>query len=132
MPEPIVFISHFSIKEGRLDALKELALAVSDEIQASKPRTLVYLSYVDPAQHTVSFLHVFGDADSMDRHFEGSDDRSRAAYEFMEPRGSEVYGTPGDGALEMLRGAAASARTSLTIQPEYLAGFLRVDGASSG
>jgi hypothetical protein len=33
---------------------------------------------------------------------------------------------PSDEALETLRGAAAAAGTSLTIQPEYLAGFLRV------
>jgi hypothetical protein len=130
MPEPIVFISRFSIKEGKLDALKDHAHAVSADIQASKPRTLVFLSYLDAARATVSFVHAFPDADSMDRHVEGSGDRSRAAYEFIEPKGWEVYGTPSDEALETLRGAAASAGTSLTIQPEYLAGFLRVDDAS--
>ena len=130
MPEPIVFVSRFSIKEGNLDALKEHAHAVSADIQASKPRTLVFLSYLDAARDTVSFLHVFPDADSMDRHIEGAGDRSRAAYEFIEPRGWEVYGMPSDEAREMLQQAAASARAPLTIQPEYLAGFLRVDHAS--
>ncbi len=132
MPEPIVFISRFSIKEGNLDQVKDLAHAVSADIKASKPGTLVYLSYLDAAGHTVSFLHAFSDADSMDCHIEGSDDRSRAAYEFVEPRGWEVYGTPSDEALEMLRRAAASAGTALTIQPEFLAGFLRADRASVG
>jgi hypothetical protein len=126
MPEPIVFISRFSVKEGDLDPFKELARAVSAEIEASMPRTLLYLSFLDADQRTVSFLHAFADADSMDRHFEGSGDRSRAAYEFVEPRGWEVFGTPSDEALQTLRGAAAAAGTSLTIQPEYLAGFLRV------
>jgi hypothetical protein len=130
MPEPIVFISRFSIKEGNLDALTDLAHAVSVDIQASKPRTLVFLSYLDAARDTVSFIHAFPDADSMDRHVEGSGDRSRAAYEFIEPRGWDVYGTPSDEARAMLQRAAASAGTSLTIQPEYLAGFLRVDDAS--
>ena len=132
MSEPIVFVSHFSVKEGRLDQVKDLAHAVSADIQASKPQTLVYLSYLDTGQHTISFLHAFADADSMDRHFEGSGDRSRAAYEFIEPRGWEVYGTPTDEALETLRSAATSAGTSLTIQPEYLAGFLRLDRGSVG
>jgi uncharacterized protein YbjT (DUF2867 family) len=127
MPEPVVFISHFSIKEGELDALKDHAHAVSADIQASKPRTLVFLSYLDPDRHTVSFVHAFADADSMDRHIEGAGDRSRAAYAFIEPRGWEVYGTPSDEAREMLQRAAAAAGTSLTIQPEYLAGFLRFD-----
>jgi quinol monooxygenase YgiN len=125
MPEPIVFISRFRVKEGNLDRFRELARAVSEDIQASKPRTHVYLSFLDADQGTVSFLHAFADADSMDRHFEGSSDRSRAAYELIEPRGWEVFGTPSDAALEALRGAAASAGASMTIQPEYLAGFLR-------
>jgi uncharacterized protein YbjT (DUF2867 family) len=89
MPEPIVFISRFSIKEGELDALKDHAHAVSADIQASKPRTLVFLSYLDPDRHTVSFVHAFADDDSMDRHIEGAGDRSRAAYAFIEPRGWE-------------------------------------------
>jgi quinol monooxygenase YgiN len=132
MAEPIVFISRFAIKEGSLDQFKDLARAVSADIQASKPRTLLYLSYLDEARHTVSFLHAFADADSMDRHFEGSGDRSRAVYEFVEPRGWEIYGTPSAEALETLRGAAASAGTPLTVTPECLTGFLRVDGVSIG
>jgi hypothetical protein len=137
MPGPIVFVSHFSVNEGNLDRFKDLALAVSADIQASMPRTLVYLSFMDADRRTVSFLHAFADADSMDRHFEGSGERSRAAYEFIEPRGWEIFGTPSVAALEALRGAAASAGTSVTIQPEYLAGFLRVSpsratGASHG
>ncbi len=86
MPEPIVFISRFSVKEGSLDPLKDLARAVSADIEASMPRTLVFLSFLDVDQRTVSFLHAFADADSMDRHLVGSGDRSRAAYEFIEPR----------------------------------------------
>ena len=130
MPEPIVFISRFAIKAGKLDALKDLAHAVSADIQASKPRTLVFLSYLDAARDTVSFVHAFPDADSMDRHVEGSGDRSRAAFEFIEPRGWDVYGTPSDEGRMMLQRAAASADTSLSIKPEYLAGFLRLDDAS--
>jgi quinol monooxygenase YgiN len=77
MPGPIVFISRFRVKESNLDRFRELARAVSGDIEASKPRTLLYLSFLDADQGTVSFLHAFADADSMDRHFEGSDDRSR-------------------------------------------------------
>jgi hypothetical protein len=126
MPEPIVFISHFSINEGRLEQVMELSHAMSAHIEASKPRTLVYLSFLDSAQGTVSFLHAFADADAMDHHFEGSGDRTRAASEFVEPRGWEVYGTPSDAAHKTLRDAAAAAGTSLTVQPHYLAGFLRL------
>ena len=128
MSEPIVFISRFSVKSAGLDQFEDLARTVSADIQAWKPRTLVYLSYLDAAEQTVTFIHAFADADSMDRHFEGSNDRSRAAYEFVEPRGWEVFGMPSAEALDALRAAAGSAGTSLTVHPEYLAGFLRMDG----
>jgi hypothetical protein len=62
----------------------------------------------------------------MDAHFEGADERAAAAYQFLEPRGWEVYGTPSDRAMETLRQAATSAGASLTVLPEHLDGFLRL------
>ena len=131
MSDPIVFISRFSVKRAGLEQFEDLARTISADIQASKPRTLVYLSYLDATEQTVTFIHAFADADSMDRHFEGSTDRSRAAYEFVEPRGWEVFGTPSTDALDALRAAAGSAGTSLTVHPEYVAGFLRTDEAQA-
>ena len=87
MTEPIVFVSHFRVKEGSIEALKALAHGGYDRLDREKPRTLVFLSYIDEHRGVISFLHVFGDADSMDVHFEGADERSRAASEFMRARG---------------------------------------------
>jgi len=126
MSEPIVFISHFHVKEGRLDALKDLARAVTERIELEKPRTLLYLSYIDEAGGTVSFLHAFADADSMDLHFEGADQRSAAAYELVEPAGWEVYGNPSEAAIDSLRGAAANSGVTITEQRDLAAGFLRL------
>ena len=125
MSEPIVFISHFRIKEGRFDALKQRALDTADGLQLEKPRTILFLSYVDEDRSTISFLHAFADADAMDVHFEGAADRSKAALEFIEPVGWEFYGSPSAVALETMRQAATAAGATLTVQPEYLAGFLR-------
>jgi hypothetical protein len=44
----------------------------------------------------------------------------------MEPRGWEIYGTPSDRVLKMMRQEAASAGVSLSVQPDYLTGFLRL------
>ena len=62
----------------------------------------------------------------MDHHFEGADERSRAAREFIEPIGWEFYGKPSTEALESMRQAAASAGATLSVQPDYIAGFLRL------
>jgi hypothetical protein len=125
MSEPIVFISHFRVRAGKLDDLKRIIEEVTRSLEAEKPRTLVYFSYVDAQGTNVTFVHVFADAESMDLHVEGAAERSKAAYESMEPDGWEVYGTPSDAALGMLRGAADASGAKLDVQPRYLDGFLR-------
>lgn len=126
MSEPIVFISHFTVKDGNLEAIKDLARDVTERLRLEKPRTLLYLSFIDEAGGTISFLHAFADAESMDLHFEGSDQRSRAAYEFLQPAGWEVYGRPSDAAMDVLRQAADAAGVAMTARPDLVAGFLRL------
>ena len=127
MPEPIFFLSHFRIKAGQLDLVRQLTSDVAARLQAEKPRTVLFLSYLDADGGSISFLHAFADAESMDLHFVGSDERSRAANEHIEPLGWEVYGNPSSAALETLRQAADAAGVSLAPHPEYLAGFLRLE-----
>ncbi len=89
MSEPVVFISHFKVKEGKLDELKRLTGEVERSLREDKPRTAAWLVFLGEDGTQVSFVHCFPDADSMDLHFEGSDERSAAVYEFAEPDGFE-------------------------------------------
>jgi hypothetical protein len=126
MSDPIVFVSHFTIKEGKLDGLKQFSRVVLETLEADKPRTTAQLAYLNDSGTKLSFVHVFADADAMDLHIQGAEARSGAAYEFMDPAGWEIYGTPSDTALQMMRQAATSAGVALTVQSEYLGGFLRI------
>ena len=126
MSEPVFFLSHFRIKEGGLEAVTDLARQVASALHAEKPRTVLFLSYIDAAGKVISFLHAFPDAEAMDIHSLGSDKRANAAYEYVEPLGWEVYGKPSDAALDNLRQAAASSGVTLTVHPVYAAGFLRL------
>jgi hypothetical protein len=126
MSEPIVFISHFQIKEGKLDGLKQLSQGVAKLLQEEKPRTLVFLAYLNENGTQMTIVHAFADADSMDIHVQGADVRSRTAYEYMDPKGWEIYGRPNEQVLEMMRQAATSAGVTLIVQPDYLTGFLRL------
>jgi hypothetical protein len=125
MPEPVVFISHFRVKEGKLDDLKRLAAEVGSSLREDKHRTVAWLVYLNEDAAKVSFVHCFPDAGSMDLHFEGSDERSAAVYEFVEPYGFEIYGRPSDGALDTMRQAAAGSGVSLTVLPVHVDGFMR-------
>jgi hypothetical protein len=126
MSEPVVFISHFKVKDGKLDELKRLAGEVERSLREDKPRTTAWLVYLGEDGTRVSFVHCFPDADSMDLHFEGSDERSAAVYEFVEPDGFEIYGRPSDEALETMRQAAAGSGVSLRVLPDHVGGFLRL------
>ncbi len=129
MSEPVVFISHFAIKEGTLVDLRRLSEEVIEHLREDKPRTALYLAYLDAVGTQVSFLHAFPDAQSMDLHFEGADERATTAYQYLEPRGWEIYGRPSEAALESMRRAAAGAGVPLTVVPDHLGGFLRLEPA---
>jgi hypothetical protein len=126
MSDPVAFISHFGVKPGKGYGLAQIFPESTTLLEADKPRTLVFLAYFNESGSEVSFLHVFADAESMDLHFEGADERARAAYEYLEPKGWELYGRASQKALESLQQAAASARVTLSMEPEYLGGFLRL------
>jgi hypothetical protein len=126
MPEPIVFVSHFRVKEGKSDDLRHMSDEVAEAMKAGRPRTLAFLFYVNESGTRMSIIHVFPDAGSMDLHFAGAEERSRAAYEYLVPDGWEIYGKPSETVREQMRQEAASAGVTLNLQPEYLAGFLRL------
>jgi hypothetical protein len=125
MSEPIVFISHFRIKEGKLDAYKQLQRDTAELLHAQKPRTLVFLTYLNGNGAEMTAVHVFADAESMDLHFQGAEGRSIAAYEVLVPAGWEIYGQPSDDVVQTMRRAAESSHIALTMQNEHVAGFVR-------
>ena len=125
MAAPVALISHFQVKEGKVDAARAAFAAVSSELQASRPRTAAYIAFLGEGGARLSILHVFPDADAMDLHAKGGGDRSKAAYELFEPAGWEVYGTPSAAALEMIEAQAAEWGVPVKIEREALGGFIR-------
>jgi hypothetical protein len=125
MSDPIAFVSHFHVKEGALETVSRMAAEVTSHLQAEKPRTAVFLIFLDEEGAKASFIHVFADPEAMDVHFEDAEQRSQAAYEAIEPLGWEVYGTPSDAALGSLREGARAAGVPLVTRPTLLGGFMR-------
>lgn len=125
MSGPIVFISHFRIKEGQSTGFERFFREGTAQLQQEKPQTLVFAAYSDEARTRASIIHVFADAQAMDVHVQGAEERSRAAYEFLEPQGFEIYGAPSDAVTEMFR-QAASSEAEASFEPIFLEGFLRL------
>jgi hypothetical protein len=124
MSDPVAFISRFRIKAGHRGAYQALAADITPRLQAEKPQTLVFLSYLGE-DDLLTIIHVFADAGSMDRHFEGADERSAQAMPLLVPLGWEIYGAVSEAALMTLKRAAEKADVPLAVHGEFLAGFLR-------
>jgi hypothetical protein len=122
---PVAFISHFRIKEGKLDAAREAFAAVSTQLEASRPRTAAYLAFIDEAGQRLSILHVFPDAEALDLHAAGAGERSKAAFELFEPAGWEIYGEPSAAALKTFEDMAAEWGVPVNIDRVSVGGFIR-------
>jgi hypothetical protein len=126
MSEPIVFVSHHRIKPGKLDELAALIPEIWASLEVEKPKTLVNLAYVNVDGSEVAFLHAFADEEAMQLHWQGADERTEQAYQYIEPIGFEIYGDAGDQIVAGMRSEAAAAGATLTLVPEYVSGFLRL------
>jgi len=126
MSEPIVFVSHHRVKRGKLDELKSLTHEMWATMEVEKPRTLMNLAFVNEDGTEVTFMHAFADIEAMQLHWQGADDRTAQAYEYIEPLGFEIYGSAGEQIVDGMRAEAAGAGATLTLWPEFVAGFLRL------
>ena len=127
MSKPIVFISTHRINEGKLDGFTELSREMTPLIEAGKPQTVLFQAYLNEESNEVTIIHVFPDADAMDLHVQGADDRSAKAMEFLEPLRFEIYGTPSDQVLSGMRQQAMRPGIDLVVKPHPLFGFIRLN-----
>ena len=125
MAEPIVFISRNKIKEGKLNELRQLTKEAMAMIEASKPGTVFQNAYINESGSEVSFVHIFPDADAMEHHMLGVDERVNKSAEFIQPMSMEIYGSPGEKIIQMFNQIEAKG-VSLTFWPLYLGGFVRL------
>lgn len=126
MSEPIVFISHHRINPGKADAVKALTAEIWSAMETEKPRTLMNLAYMNQEGTEVTFMHAFADIEAMQLHWRGADERSRQAYEYIEPMAFEIYGSASEQIVEGMEAEAVGGAATLTLWPEFVTGFLRL------
>ena len=124
MSEPIVFISRNKIKEGKADEFRKHYQESTPITMADKPGTAIQLAYENEQATEVTVVRLFPNADALDQQIQGADERSRKTYEFIEPIGIEIFGTPNPATLEKMKKIAGSG-IMVSISPHYIDGFIR-------
>jgi hypothetical protein len=124
MSEPIVFISRNRVREGKAAEFRVHYLESIQPILDGKPATLAQLGYENEEATEFTVVRLFPNADALDQQIQGADERSRKTYEFIEPIGIEIFGTPNPATLEKMRRIAGSG-VVVKISPTYTGGFIR-------
>ena len=126
MPEPIIYIAHQNIKQGKTEEYKKYYHEVAEWMEANKPQTSAHIAYVNKDGTEVSVVHIFPDAGAMEIHMQGLSALGMKAFTLMEIVGFDVYGSPSKMVLEsMLKMVGPGAKVNLKTQPA--GGYIHIE-----
>jgi hypothetical protein len=125
MSEPFIFIGTHSLKEGKLEDFEKYEHELVELVEANEPRLIAFHIFLNQDGTQAATVQVHPDADSMEFHMQVLGQKISEAYEFLErTERIEVYGTPSDQVLEMMRQLAGSG-VPLSVKVNHLGGFTR-------
>jgi len=124
MTQPIVFISHSSINGGDVEAFRRFIGRGAPALEADKPGTVAFLAYVAEDGSEATIVHMFPNADAMNAHLEGVQERSAEADAFIRTKAYEIYGSPDPRVVQMMRAFAERSGVPLTVRPGFAGGYL--------
>ena len=124
MFEPIIFIAHQKVKQGKVDEYKKVYQEVGEWMDANKPQTAAHIAYISEDGTEASVVHIFPNIEAMEKHMQNLGDIGAKAYTLMEIVGFDVYGTPSkmvlDSMLRMIPGA------KVTMKTQSAGGYIRL------
>ena len=127
MAQPFIFISTFRLKQGELEAFKEMCSGLVELVQSSEPRLIAFNLYANEDGTEVSNVQVHPDADSMLFHLRLLREHISGAVGDEGPIdvtvNNQIFGIPSNAVLEML--GEFDPGVPLTIKPLPVAGFTR-------
>ena len=125
MANPIIFISNQRIKPGQQDEYFRYYQQVVEQVRAAKPGTFAHLAYGERGGPDVSIVHIFPDAEAMEKHMLGVDELAKKAFEYMEIVSFEIFGEPSQPVLDLMMKIAGSG-IELRQKPLTIGGYIRI------
>lgn len=126
--QPIVYIDHSEVREGKLDELKAAYRQLASFVEANEPRIIAYNVYFNEEGTRATVAHIHPDVDSLKFHFEKAGPEFTPFAQLLRLISIDIYGDPGDEILEQVRQKAAMlGGETVRVHPHH-AGFMRLSG----
>lgn len=128
MAEPLIFISKWKVKEGKLEDLVRYYKEILEIVEANEPQLIAFHGFLNEDGTEMTSIQIHPDTASQDFHMQvlrDNRDESFSEYaQMLEGISFDYYGTPAKGALDM----DLESETPLSLNPRHIAGFTRAMG----
>jgi len=125
MSEPIVYIDHSQVREGRLEELKTAVQQLAEFVEANEPQLIAYNVYFTADGTRMTAMHMHSDSASLETHMKVGGPQFPKFAEFIKLEAIDVYGKLGDDLLEQLRQKAQMLGAGVVRVHRLHAGFAR-------
>ena len=103
MLEPIVYIDHSDIREGKLEEVKARVDELVEFVDAQEPQLLAYGVFIDEERGGMTVVAIHPDPSSLELHMEIGRPAFRNFIELIDLRAIEVYGRPDHKVLKQIQ-----------------------------
>jgi hypothetical protein len=131
MFQPLIYISTWKIKEGKLEDYKRFVKELMEIVEAKEPQLIAFNMYLNEDETEMTSIQIHPDAASMDFHMQVLTQVLKVDMvewieraDFIEPKHIEIYGTPSVDLLEADQ-PLVDAGIPRSIKPLHMAGFTR-------
>ena len=118
MPDPLIFINTYAIKDGMADRYRELSGGVINMVKSEQPQMLYFAFYMNDEGTEATTFQIHPDSDSMLRHMRLAEKHIQQSAEAIDFTKMEInlYGNPNEAVLEMMRQLSGTG-VPITIKP---------------
>jgi hypothetical protein len=123
MDSPLIVVSKFRVKEGKLTDLKRYYRKILDIVEANKTQMIAFHGFLNEEGTEMTSIQIHPNPASMEYHMqvlkENWDESFSQYSQMVEGTTIEYYGIPPESALAMNE----QSKQVLTIRPVHIAGF---------
>jgi quinol monooxygenase YgiN len=127
--DPIVVIDSSEIREGRIDELKTALTELVEFVEAKEAEPIAYSIYIDEQGSRMTVMQIHPSSASLELHMRLAGPAFRKFTELVVLSRVDIYGTPSDALLELMRQKAELLGNAPVVVNELHAGFARFGSA---